>query len=68
MKTMIVTLPEKEELFFSTLLKKFHFKSRVLSEEEKEDSALIALMYERENEETVSVKTTHRILDKIIKK
>lgn len=34
MKTIIVNIPEKEESFFLSLLKKFHFKSRVLSDEE----------------------------------
>jgi len=32
MKTMIVTLPEKEESFFLELLKRFHFKSREITE------------------------------------
>ena len=34
MKTMIVTLPEKEEPFFLTVLKKFHFKSREITANE----------------------------------
>ena len=68
MKTVIVNIPEKEESFFLSVLQKFRFKSRVLSAEEKEDRALLSLMYERENEETIPVETTHRILDKIIKK
>ena len=68
MKTVIVNIPEKEESFFLNVLQKFRFKSKVLTEEEKEDRALLSLMYERENEESVPVETTHRILDRIIKK
>ncbi len=34
MKTMIVTLPEKEESFFLELIKKFHFKSREITPNE----------------------------------
>lgn len=40
MRTIIVNVPERDESFFSTLLKKFGFKSRIVSEEEKEEAAL----------------------------
>ena len=40
MKTVIVNVPEKKEDFFLSLLKEFHYKSRVLTEEEKEDFAI----------------------------
>ncbi len=50
MKTVIVNVPEKEELFFKTLLKKFHFKSRTLTAEEKEDVWLLKMIDEAENE------------------
>jgi hypothetical protein len=40
MKTVIVNIPEKKEDFFLSLLKEFRFKSRVLTEEEKEDMAI----------------------------
>ncbi|MBI3501347.1 MAG: hypothetical protein HY063_06085 [Bacteroidetes bacterium] len=39
MKTIIVNVPDKEENFFLTLLKKVHLKPHVL---EKEDEDLIA--------------------------
>jgi len=68
MKTVIVNIPEKKEDFFLSLLKEFHFKSKVLSEEDKEDSALLALMNEREDEVALPVETTERILKHIIKK
>ena len=40
MKTVIVNIPEKKEDFFLSLLKEFHFKSKVLTEEDKEDMAI----------------------------
>jgi hypothetical protein len=40
MKTIIVSVPEKEENFFIALLKKFNFKSKVLTDEDLEDKAL----------------------------
>ncbi len=40
MKTIIVNVPDKDQSLFSALLKKFGFKSRVISEEEKEETAL----------------------------
>lgn len=59
---------QKDKILFSTLANRLRLKSRILSEEDKEDSALLAMMYDRENEKTLPVETTHRILDKIIKK
>jgi hypothetical protein len=44
------------------------YNSRVLKLEDKEDNALLTLMYERENEEALPVKTTERILKNILKK
>ncbi len=44
MKTIIVNVPEKDETFFMALLKKFHFKTLILSDEEKEDKALAKLI------------------------
>lgn len=40
MKTVIVNIPEKEETFFLSMLKKFRYKAQVLTEEELEDEAL----------------------------
>jgi hypothetical protein len=68
MKTIIVNIPEKKADFFLSLLKEFRFKSRVLSEEEKEDSILLALMQERESDETLPIETTERILKNILSK
>jgi len=68
MKTIIVNIPEEKETFFLSLLKEFRYKSRVLSDEDKEDTALLSLMYERENEETFDIGTTVQILNNILKK
>ena len=54
MKTIIVNIPEKEETFFLSLLKKFHFKSRVLSDEELEDKELAKVINEAMKSEDVS--------------
>lgn len=40
MKTVIVNIPEKKELFFLSLLKEFRFQSRVLTDEEREEMAI----------------------------
>jgi len=68
MKTVIVNIPENKEFFFLSLMKEFRFKSHVLSDEDKEDNALLKLMYEREKEESFSVETTEKILDSILSK
>ena len=68
MKTVIVNIPENKEKFFMSLMKGFRFKSHVLSDEDKEDNALLKLMYEREKEESFSVETTEKILDSILSK
>ena len=68
MKTVIVSIPENKEKFFLSLLKEFRFKSHVLSDEDKEDTALLKLMYEREKEEAFPIETTEEILDSILRK
>jgi len=69
MESVLVNIDSKRDLnLFLNIVKRMGFKSKVLDKEDKEDRALLALMYERENEETVSVETTYRRLDNIIKK
>ena len=68
MTTVIVSIPDNKEEYFLSLLKKNRFKSRVLSDEEKEDRALLALMNDGMTKKLVLSETTYRILDKIIKK
>lgn len=50
MTTMLVNVPEKEKSLFLALLKKFHFRSKMLSEEEKENVWLSKMMDEAEAE------------------
>lgn len=53
MTTMIVNVPEKEKSLFLALLKKFQFKSKVVSEEDKEDYGLLKAMMEGETGEYI---------------
>jgi len=68
MKTVIVNIPEEKEMFFLSLLKEFRFKTRVLTNEDKEDIALLAIMLQREKEEALPVETTGQILNIILSK
>lgn len=40
MKTIVVSIPEKDENLFSALLKKFGYKSRAILSDDVEDKAL----------------------------
>jgi hypothetical protein len=40
MKTIIINVPDKDESIILSLLKKFRFKTRVLSKEDLEEEAL----------------------------
>lgn len=40
MKTIIVTIPDKKENFFYSLMKKFRFKTYRLTDEEMEEEAM----------------------------
>ena len=64
MKTVIVNVPEKDEDLFSALLKKLGFKSRVVSEEEKEEAALAKWIDEGMKSEEVSEETMYATLRK----
>ena len=54
MKTIIVNIPEKKEDFFLSLLKEFKFKSKVLTQDEKEDIAISKWINEGLKSEDVS--------------
>ncbi|MEP7167763.1 MAG: hypothetical protein ABI855_00170 [Bacteroidota bacterium] len=54
MKTVIVNIPDKDENLFAALLKRFGFKSRVISDEEKEETALAEWINEGTKSEEVS--------------
>lgn len=55
MKTVVVNIPEKKEDFFLSLLKEFRYKSRILTEEEREDMAIVKWINEGIESEDVSV-------------
>jgi hypothetical protein len=64
MKTFVVSIEKKDELFFVELLKKFRMKARVLSEEDKEEMALAEWIDEGMNSEDVPVETVLKHLRK----
>ena len=51
MKTIILTIPEKREMWFRTLFKQFQVKHKVLNDEENEDLMLTKLIDEAMAEE-----------------
>ncbi len=55
MKTVIVNIPEKKEDFFLSLLKEFRYKSKVLTEEEREEMAIAKWINEGMESEDVPV-------------
>ena len=64
MKTIIVNIPEKKEDFFLSLLKEFRFKSKVLTEVEKEDMAIGKWINEGMKSEDVSEEVVYNTLRK----
>lgn len=64
MTTMIVNVPDREKGFFNSLLKKFGFKSRVVSENEKEEIAMAKWIDEGMKTEEVPEETVYRTLRK----
>lgn len=65
MKTLIINADDSSAKIFMELARKLNFKARILSKEEKEDAALLALMNERMNDEVVPVSKTYEILGKV---
>lgn len=60
MKTVIVNVPEKEELFFLSVLQKFRFKSKVLTEEQREEIALARWIEEGMHSEDVPLEKIYK--------
>ena len=50
MTTMLVNVPEKEKSFFLALVKKFHLKSKIVSEDEQADIWFSKMIDEAEEE------------------
>ena len=64
MKTVIIDVPENDLDLFNSLLKKFKFKSRTLSDEEKEEMATAKWINEGMKSEEVSEETVFATLKK----
>ncbi|TRZ72357.1 MAG: hypothetical protein D4R97_05855 [Bacteroidetes bacterium] len=64
MKTVIVNIPEKKEFFFLSLLKEFRFRSRVLTDEEREEMAIAKWIDEGMESEDVSEEVVYKTLRK----
>lgn len=65
MNSIIVAPKSKKDLeLLKLMLKKMNFDFRELNQEEKEDEALLNLMAETANDETVPIKRVLNFLDK----
>ena len=64
MKTVIVNVPDRDEELFLSLVKKFHFKTKVLSKEDLEDETLAKWINEGMKSEDVSEKEIFKIFRK----
>ena len=66
MKTLMINVDNDSSVkLFLQLAKKLHFKARVLSEEQKEDVGLLAMMEERKNDEKIPISKIYAQLCKI---
>ncbi len=64
MKTAIVYIPDKEENIFISLMKKFSFKTHVLTEEERKDMAMAKWIDEGMDTEDVPKEKVYKYLRK----
>lgn len=65
MSTILIDIDDKSSVkLFLDLAKKLSFKARVLTEAQKEDFALLAMIEERNNEPTLPIDGTLAILNK----
>jgi len=66
MKTIVINVDDKSSAkLFLDLAKKMHFKSRVLTDQQKEEWALLAMMDARDKEPALPVESALDILRKI---
>jgi len=66
MKTLMINVDNDSSVkLLMELAKKLHFKARVLSEEQKEDAGLLAMMEERKGDETMPVSKIYEQLRKV---
>lgn len=64
MKTIIVNVPDKDQNLFSALISKLGFKSRMVTDDEKEEIALAKWIDEAMKTDQVSEKTVFSTLRK----
>lgn len=66
MRTLMINVDNDSSVkLLMELAKKLHFKARVLSEEQKEDAGLLAMMEDRKDDETVPASKIHEQLRKV---
>ena len=66
MKTLVINVDsDASAKLLIDLAKKMHFKARILSDQQKEDAGLLAMMEKRKKEKTTPVSKTLNILRKI---
>lgn len=66
MKTLMINVDNDSSLkLLMDLAKKLHFKARVLSEEQKEDAGLLAMMEQRKYDEAIPVSKIYEQLRKV---
>ena len=64
MKTIIVSIPDKDENLLIAILKKFRFKTRVLSQEEQEEMAMAKWIDEGMESEDIPEEAIYKALRK----
>jgi hypothetical protein len=62
MSTILVNVPEKEKDFFNSLMKKFKFKSHVLSKEDLEDAAIAKWIEKGMKSKDIPLKELYKFL------
>lgn len=66
MKTLVIRVDNNSSLkLFLDLAKKLRFQTHILSANQKEDIALLAMMNERSKEESLPVKSAYSVLKKV---
>ena len=62
MSTIVINVDDKSSVkLFLDLARKLHFKATVLTEQQKEDWALLSMMNERSEEPSLPIESTFKI-------
>ena len=66
MRTLMINVDNDSSVrLLMELAKKLHFKARVLSQEQKEDAGLLAMMAERKDDATIPASKIYEQLRKV---